>query len=92
MDKKLGPNVKNLIFRKMSLIMIPPGCDDGKGAAFLKGVEGLTKTGVLISAAKQAGVWVHDAIAAVKNAPGGDAYGDDEAIAGEILKRIEERK
>lgn len=35
--------------------------------------------------------WVRAAIKAVRDAPGGDAMGDDEAIAGAILRRIDEK-
>ena len=41
---------------------------------------------------RNAAEWVFDAIDAVRSAPGGDKLGDDEAIAGQILKQMEAKK
>jgi tRNA G18 (ribose-2'-O)-methylase SpoU len=82
-----GPNVKKLIAHKMSLIMISPGCGNGLATA----IEALTKPGNLGAVAREATTWVEAAIAAVKAAPD-NPYGDDEAIASEILHQIELRK
>jgi hypothetical protein len=84
-----GPNVKRLIAHKMSLLLIPPG--SGKNAVGVA-VANMTKPGNLSAVAREATAWVEAAIAAVKAAPGGAAYGDDEAIAGTILKAVEERQ
>ncbi len=92
MSVKQGPNVRKLISSKMSLLMIPPGKEYGKGEALATGVAALIKPGNIGAVAKEATAWVEAAIAAVKNAPGGEAYGDDEAIAGEILRQVAERK
>ena len=59
--------------------MIPPGT--GKNA-LATGVAALMAPGNVGKVAREATAWVEAAIAAVKTAPGGDAYGDDEAIAG----------
>jgi len=41
---------------------------------------------------REAKQWVMAAIAVIQSAPGGSAYGDDERIAGEILRQIQMRK
>jgi hypothetical protein len=84
----LGPNVKKLIIRKMSVDAIPSGGGLSEGISFL------TKPGALSSGFKSAAEWVKSAIEVVRKAaepnPWKDA--DDEAIAGELLRKIEERK
>jgi hypothetical protein len=85
-----GPNVKKLIAHKMSLIMVPPGCGDGKHAAAGVAIAALMAPGNIGKVAREATAWVEAAIAAVKSAPD-NPYTDDEAIAGEILRQIELR-
>jgi hypothetical protein len=76
----MGPNVKSLVIRKMSYGAIPDGGGLMDGIKFLRG--DLTKS------ARKAQEWVDEAIATVKTAPD-NPFGDDEAIAGEILRQIE---
>lgn len=83
----MGPNVKKLIIAKMSLIMIPPGTSD----PFAAGIKALSDATGLASVAREATAWVKAALDAVKNAPGSTCT-DDEAIAAEILRGIEQRK
>lgn len=86
---KIGPNVKRLIIRKMSLLAIPIGSgDDG----FSLGLEALTNRGKFTSIAAEASDWVRKAVAVMKTAPDNPYGDDDEAIAGAILKGIEERE
>ena len=76
----LGPNVKKLIFRKMSRDMVPDGLNSVYSA-----------TSNIGSHARKATEWVEKAIAAVEvsfNNPYGD---DDEAIAEEILRQVENK-
>lgn len=77
-----GPNVKKLIVRKMSMLMVP------KGAGLQDVMQSLTSPGNIGEAAKQATEWVESAIAAVKTAPDNPYGREDEAIAGEILRRL----
>lgn len=89
MGTPIGPNVRKLIARKLSLLAIPVGSGEN---SFIMGVEALTNRGKFVSLAAEASDWVRDAIQAVKSAPD-NAYGDDdEAIAGIILRRIEEQE
>lgn len=81
-----GPNVKKLIAHKISLDAIPAGGGFGDGLQFLLDKERL------IATAKAATAWVSDAIALVKTTPNNPWGDDDEAIAGEILRQIDERK
>lgn len=83
-----GPNVRRLIASKMSLIMIPPGTGSGLATA----VRTMLKPGGIGDAAKEATEWVRQAIAAVKAAPDNPYGDDDEAIAGEILRRMWEKQ
>lgn len=86
---KIGPNVKRLIVHKMSLLAIPVG--SGKDSLSL-GVEALTNRGKFASIAAEASDWVRKAIAVMKTAPDNPYGDDDEAIAGALLKGIEERE
>lgn len=82
--RMMGPNVKRLIIAKMSRDAVP----DGGGLADAIGF--LTSKDALLRGAREATKFVEAAIAAVKAAPD-NKWGDDEAIAGEILKQIELR-
>lgn len=82
----MGPNVKKLICRKLSLIAIPPGGGLANGIQFL-----MSKDNIL-AGAKEATQWVEQAIAVVKMTPDNPYGNDDEAIAGAILNGIEKRK
>jgi hypothetical protein len=81
-----GPNVKKLICHKISLDAVPAG------GGLQSAIEFLSDKDRIISSARSATQWVETAIAAVKVAPGNPFGDDDEAIAGEILRGIEERK
>ncbi len=85
MATSIGPNVKRLIAHKMSLDAIPPGGGFAAGLDYLLSPD-------LGKRAGEAAQWVRQAIDLVKTAPGGDARGDDEAIAGELLRQIEDRR
>lgn len=85
----IGPNVKRLIAHKMSLLAIPIG--SGKDSLGL-GVEALMNHGKFASIAAEASDWVQKAIAVMKTAPDNPYGDDDEAIAGALLKGIEERE
>lgn len=87
--QQIGPNVKRLIVRKMSLLAIPTG--SGK-TSFALGVEALTNRGKFSSIAAEASDWVRKAIAVMKTAPDNPYGDDDEAIAEAILAGIEERE
>lgn len=86
---EIGPNVRRLIARKMSLLAIPPG--SGKDSMAL-GVEMFTNRGKFTSIAAEASAFVAAAIKVMKTAPDNPYGDDDEAIAGAILKGIEERE
>jgi hypothetical protein len=87
MVETIGPNVKRLITRKMSLDAIPRGGGFVDGLAFLSRKENITE------GAKNASLWVKAAIRIVRQAaepnPWKDA--DDEAIASYLLEQITER-
>jgi len=91
-QSKLG-NVKMLVIERMSQLMIDRNRkhSDGKfglATAITADMDG----GSISPDAKEAQEWVNTAIEAIRRAPGGDRFGSDEEIAGEILKRIEERR
>lgn len=79
---KFGPNVKKLVIRKMSRDMIP----DGGG--FVEGLNALQ--GDLAGASREATKWVAHAIDIVKRTSDNPFGDDDEAIAEEILRRMEQ--
>ena len=82
----MGPNVKRLIAHKVSLDAVPRGGGLVDAVAFLKDTERLS------ACTHEAIAWVEAALEAVKAAPGNPYGDDDEAIAGELLRRIETRK
>jgi hypothetical protein len=81
-----GPSVKKLICRKMAQLMIP----DGGG--FADGLRELSDPSNIANRAREATSWVQQAINLVKSAPDNPYGGDDELIAGEILRQIEQRQ
>jgi hypothetical protein len=85
-SRPTGPNVRKLIATKIAREAIP---DKG---GFADGLRFLSSKDRILAAAKAATAWVFAAIDAVKSAPDGGTYGDDEAIAGEILRRLDNRK
>jgi len=80
-----GPNVKKLIARRMSVLMVPAGGGPADAIRELTSAENIAKR------AREATAWARQAIAAVKTAPDNPYGGDDEAIAGEILRQVEAR-
>jgi hypothetical protein len=90
MDKFQGPNVKKLIIHKMTLLMIP--ADTPKGQALEAGVRALTTPGNVGVLTKEATAWVEMALALVKRSKHNPYGDDDEAIAGDILRRIGGKK
>jgi hypothetical protein len=86
--QKLGPNVKKLISYKTSLDAIPPGGGVNDGIKFLCNRELVIKT------IRNADEWVKSAITIIRKAADPNPFktADDETIAAEILRRIEERR
>jgi len=78
----MGPNVKKLIAHKMSLEMVP------SGSGFMGAIEAIREPGRIGREAKAATDWVQMAITAVRSAPDNLFGDDDELIAGEILRRL----
>lgn len=84
-DVHLGPNVRRLIAIKMAKDAIT------SGGGFADGMKYLTSPG-LGQRAQEAAKWVEEAIRTVKSAPDNPWGDDDEAIAGELVKRIEAKQ
>ena len=82
----IGPNVRRLITVRASYLAIPPN------GGLADSIALFTEPGRLAEVSRQAEAWVREALATVKAAPDNPYGADDEAIAGEILRRIEERK
>lgn len=84
----MGPNVKRLVFHKMSLDAVPPG------GGLKSALDFIITPGAMGASYKAATEWVNAAILAVRQAvePNPWKTADDEAIAGELLRLIEERK
>lgn len=87
--QQIGPNVRRLIARKMALLAIPVG--SGK-ESFSLGLDVITNRDKFSATVHEAAAWVQAAIATMKTAPDNPYGDDDEAIAGEILKEIEQRE
>jgi hypothetical protein len=84
---QIGPNVKKLIFHKMSQEAIPKGGGVADGLKFLMDKERIQKS------LREAAKWIEEAILSVRSAaePNPLKAADDETIAAEILRRIEEK-
>ena len=81
-----GRNVKKLIIRRMSMLMVPAG------GSFADGVNVLSASNGISTFAREATEWVNAAIDEVKAASDNPYGNDDETIAGEILRQIEKKK
>lgn len=82
-----GSKVRALVLYHVSLTAIPPGTTDGLGA----GIDFLLKPDALRQAYIAAGRFVRAALDAVKRAPDNPWGDDDEAIAADLVRRIEEK-
>ncbi len=87
MKEIIGPNVKKLIIHKMSLDAIPPGGGVADGLKFFTDKERISKT------LRESNEWVKQAIFVVRNVREPNLFKNstDEDIAGEILRKIEEK-
>ena len=81
-------NVQKLISHKMSLDAVPPG------GGLKSALDFLMTPGKLAESSRAATEWVRLAIAGIRTAaePNPWKTADDEVIAGELLRLIEERK
>jgi hypothetical protein len=86
--EKITPNVKRLIIHKMSVDAVPAG------GGLATALDYMMKPGGLANGLKEARTWVMNAINAVRGAsepnPWKDA--DDETIATELMRKVDERK
>lgn len=80
-----SPNVRKLICHRVAQLMIPAG------GGLADGVSAILQPGKLTRAAREATDFVNESIRAVKAAPDNPWGDDDEAIAGEILRRLQQR-
>lgn len=83
----MGPNVRRLLAAMIATEAVPASSPDGLGAA-LSYLTDRTKYKEVNQRAIQK---VEEALDAVKAAPD-NTYGDDEGIAAEILRHIDERQ
>lgn len=81
-----GPNVQKLITYRTSQQAIPAG------GGLPDAVKFLSSASTIADGVRAATEWVEAAIALVKTSPDNPYGDDDEAIAGEILRQIEEKK
>lgn len=86
--RKIGPNMKRFVIYRMSAEAIPPGGGFADGAKFLSSKESI------MNGFYKSAEWCCAAVDAVRSAmePNPWKTADDEAIAGELLRQIDERK
>lgn len=88
MKKKIGPNFKKLMILRMSNEAVPPG------GGLISALSFLSSKNSMMDGIRAANNWTEDSILMIRMAsepnPWKDA--DDEAIAGEILRRVEEKQ
>ncbi len=89
MDSPQGPNVRRLLCHFIAIEAIPSGCKNGlaSGIAFLVGSKSKASADAMRRAREQCA----SALAMVKRARGNPFGNDEEAIASEILRRVDER-
>jgi len=90
MDQKkvLGPAVKKLIANKMAMDAIP------KGGSVVDGIEFLKDRDRIVKGFRDANDFIQKMIVLVRSAKNPNPFkdADDETIAGELLRRINEKK
>lgn len=88
---KVGPNVKKLVSKKAALIIVPVGSGSDSSA---KVVSALLDPKKIVTAMREAAAWVERAIQAVREAAEPNEWkdADDETIAAEIVREMEERE
>jgi hypothetical protein len=84
----MGPNLKKLAIHKMSLDAIPPG------GGLHAGIKFLTEPHAMTDGWHNSIEWCNLSIQAIRDAaePNPWRESSEEEIAGELLRRIEERK
>lgn len=86
--KPLGPNMRKLAIRRAAILAVPPGTTNPTQAV----VDVLVSPKRYAELMRSAVTWAREAVAVYRTAPDRDPGLDtDEEIAGEILRRIEER-
>lgn len=91
MRDKLGPNVRRLVATRASQLIVERAHAQHGGAGVGEVAQGIVD-GTLGLCLREAQTWVTTALALVRSAPGGEAWPTDEDVAGEILRKLEERK
>jgi len=88
MVKTIGPNLLNLITRKVSADAIPAGCGNGLAA----GVKFLSDKEAIRAGFRKAEQWARDAVQAVRQAaePNPWKNASDDEIAAEVLRQLEQ--
>jgi hypothetical protein len=86
MSDVMGPNARKLLTIRMAQLAVPVGGGFADGAKFFTDTEHRKKI------VAEATDWTKQAIALVKTAPDNPYGDDDEAIAGMVLQKLEERK
>jgi hypothetical protein len=88
MPTPIGPNVKKLIATRMSTEAVPAGGGINDAINFI------LKPGAMAEGFRKASQWVQDALQVVRLAqePNPWKVATDEEIAGELLRRVEERR
>lgn len=84
--RKIGPNLKKLMIHKMAIEAVPPGGD------FLDALKVIASPELLKKQAMEAMDWAIAAVDVVRSSPDNHLGSDEETIAGEVVRRIEERK
>jgi hypothetical protein len=84
----IGPNVKKLMIIKTSLVAIPKGGSVADGVKFLSDKDGIIRT------MKESYQWVKASIELIRLAkePNPFKNADEETIAGELVRRVEEKQ
>jgi hypothetical protein len=90
----LGPNVRRLLAERAAQIQVEAAKEKyGKaGVGEIAALLASDGPAGLQSNVRQAFEWLRSALAALRRSPGAEQWADDEAMAGEIVRQIKERR
>jgi hypothetical protein len=87
-NRPIGPNLKELMILRVSVVAVPHGAERGAALKFICQPGGMTR------GFRDALAWCDQAINLVRTAAEPNPWKDasEEVIAGEVLRRVKERK
>lgn len=89
--QRFGPNIRRLIAERAAQLQVERA-KQRHGVADVGTLAVGIVDGTLQETLREASTWVQTALALLRNAPGSEQWPTDEAMAGELVRQIEERQ